>query len=70
MTNLEMRFLDCGLRHDFVAKKCGVTRQTIYNWLKGTHRIPGDKLVLLADLLSCQPRDLIGFAEVAHEICV
>lgn len=48
----------------------GVTRQTIYNWLKGTHRIHGDKLIVLADLLSCQPRDLIGFAEVVHEVCV
>ncbi|OHR74018.1 transcriptional regulator [Bacillus sp. HMSC76G11] len=47
-----------GLRKNFIAKKLGVTPQTLSGWIHNKHFIPIDKAFKIADLLGCKVDDL------------
>ena len=47
-----------GLKHEFIAKKIGVSSRTLYSWRKGKTFPRLDKAVELADLLNVDITEL------------
>lgn len=56
--NIEMHIRKNGLQKMFVAKKVGVSRETLKNWIDGRTYPRIDQLFKLADLLNCEITDL------------
>lgn len=49
---------ESGLRDDFIAKKIGVSKRTVYNLKRGLSYPTFEKAFILADLLGCKVDDL------------
>ena len=47
-----------GLQKQYVAKKLGVSQDTLTNWMKNRNMIKLDQAVKLAKILSCKVDDL------------
>lgn len=52
-----------GLTGAALARSCGVTGATAYNWEIGKIRPSADKLLLIAAVLECEVGDLFDLAE-------
>ena len=50
---------DLGIKQNVLAEKCGVSRQTINNWLSNTESISAHNARLLADALKITEPDKI-----------
>ena len=57
--NINAERARCNLSLEEFAKKMGVTRKTVYSWLK-TGKIPPKKLAKMADLFGCSVDYLVG----------
>ena len=60
MTKIEFEIQKSGIRKNWIAGKCGVSQTTVTDWAKGRVKIKGIHLLILADLLDAEPKDLIG----------
>ena len=47
-----------GLKHEFIAKKIGVSSRTLYSWRKGKTFPKLDKAIKLADVLGVEITEL------------
>lgn len=57
--NINAEMARNGMTRDDLAKKMGVTRKTVYNWLT-LGKIPMHVMVKLAELLNCSVDYLLG----------
>lgn len=58
---LRQKINDCGISITFIADKCGITRETLYNRFKGKGEFTVSEVVALTELLhlSKEERDEI-----------
>jgi len=62
-TKLKRKIIESGLRQNFIAGKIGVTAGALSMYCSG-YRIPPAILERLAEVLDCEPGELVGYAEV------
>ena len=59
MTKLRKYMDDRGIKHAFVAQKVGISKALLSLYVNGL-RVPPDVLARLADVLNCEPTELVG----------
>lgn len=57
--NIEAERARIGLSKDDLAKRLGVARKTVFNWMQSGN-IPAGKLIEMADLFGCSIDYLLG----------
>ena len=62
MTNLKSKLKACGERQGVIARKCGLSDAMLSLYSNGL-RVPPDVLARLADVLDCEPAELVGNVE-------
>lgn len=60
------RIEESGLRDDYIAKKLGVSKRTIYNLKNGLSYPTFEKAFLLAHILGCKVDDLAEIKKDPH----
>ena len=61
-TKLAVKIRESGLKQKFIADKLGCTQPALSNYSNGL-RIPPAILERLAEVLDCEPGELVGYAE-------
>jgi len=62
VTKLRKYMDDRGIKHTFVAQKVGISKALLSLYVNGL-RVPPDVLARLADVLNCEPAELVGNVE-------
>jgi transcriptional regulator with XRE-family HTH domain len=60
VTKIEFQISRSGIKKNHIAKRCGVSLPTITAWVQGKTKIKGIHLLILADMLDVEPKELIG----------
>lgn len=61
-TKLKRRITESGFKQVWIANKIGITTAALSYYVNGL-RVPPDVLARLADVLNCEPAELVGNVE-------
>lgn len=70
VTKLRLRVLDMNCPQYMVAKAAGMNPTRLSEYCTGQREIPSHHLVNLCYVLKCEPKDIIGEAEVDELACI